>query len=197
MSPPYPVPTGPATPPPGRRPDRSGSPAGIRARAAVLRRTGLTWAQIGAVLQAEYRLTALQAIRLAHGWTQPEAADAWCRRWPEQPKTLKAFSYWELWPAPSGRQPKLAVLIQLAELYQCHVADLVAGLPDFTHLDPAHRPTPPPSHLLAVTDRPSPRPVAGRRPCPSVPALAPEAGMRLALIGYLRCPVTRTVPRCT
>jgi len=163
----------------------------------VLRRTGLTWAQIGAVLQAEYRLTALQAIRLAHGWTQPEAADAWCRRWPEQPKTLKAFSYWELWPAPSGRQPKLAVLIQLAELYQCHVADLVAGLPDFTHLDPAHRPTPPPSHLLAVTDRPSPRPVAGRRPCPSVPALAPEAGMRLALIGYLRCPVTRTVPRCT
>jgi hypothetical protein len=75
------------------------------------------------------------AFRLVHGWSQPRAADEWNKRWPADPKTFKNFSYWEVWPAPTGHAPSLDVLARLAELYDCCVADLLADCGDFRHND--------------------------------------------------------------
>ena len=66
-------------------------------------------------------------MRLAHGWAQADAAAAWNQRWPDDPKTFKNISYWENWPGRTGYAPSLAVLDRLAELYECNVADLLAG----------------------------------------------------------------------
>ena len=78
-------------------------------------------------------------MRLAHGWSQADAAEAWNARWPHDPKTFKSFSYWENWPSPTGHAPSLSVLDSLAKLYRCAVADLVAGCGDHTvgRADPA------------------------------------------------------------
>ncbi len=77
------------------------------------------------------------ALRLAHGWSQREAADRWNARWPADPKTFKSFSYWENWPSPTGYTPSLEVLARLAELYECQVGDLLADVADFRHRDQA------------------------------------------------------------
>ncbi len=66
-------------------------------------------------------------MRLAHGWGQTDVADAWNARWPDEPKSFKSISYWENWPSPTGHAPSLSVLDRLAELYECDVADLLAG----------------------------------------------------------------------
>jgi hypothetical protein len=66
-------------------------------------------------------------MRLAHGWGQADAAAAWNKHWPDEPKTFKNFSYWENWPSPTGHAPSLAVLDRLAQLYRCDVADLLSG----------------------------------------------------------------------
>ncbi len=105
-----------------------------------LRASGASWIQIAAELQQRYRLNARVALRYAHGWSQPEAADAWNRRWPDELKTFKAFSYWEQWPGGTGHPPSFENLIKLAELYECAVSDLLVDLPDFRHLDTAADP---------------------------------------------------------
>jgi hypothetical protein len=79
------------------------------------------------------------ALRLAHGWSQRRAADEWNQRWPGNPKTFKNFSYWELWPASTGHAPSLEVLANLAELYECAAADLLADGPRFEHRDNAYQ----------------------------------------------------------
>jgi len=78
------------------------------------------------------------ALRLAHGWSQRQAADRWNERWPADPKTFKNFSYWENWPSKTGYAPSLDVLARLAELYECSVADLLVDYADFRHCDPTH-----------------------------------------------------------
>jgi transcriptional regulator with XRE-family HTH domain len=75
------------------------------------------------------------AFRLAHGWSQRQAADEWNSRWPDEPKNLKSFSYWEVWPSSTGHEPSLEVLNRLAHLYQCSVADLMIDLADYSRLD--------------------------------------------------------------
>jgi len=65
-------------------------------------------------------------MRLACGWSQADVAAAWCARWPDNPKTFKSISYWENWPSSTGYAPSLTVLDQLAQLYRCDVADLLA-----------------------------------------------------------------------
>jgi len=103
-----------------------------------LRDSGNAWWQIADVVRQRYRVNALVAMRLARGWSQRDAADAWCARWPDELKTFKNFSYWELFPSPTGYAPSLAVLVRLAELYECSVLDLLADWPSFRHCDRIH-----------------------------------------------------------
>jgi transcriptional regulator with XRE-family HTH domain len=117
---------------------RRGLPRDEVALAERLRGAGQSWSEIAAVFRERYGVNGRIAMRKAHCWSQRDAADAWNERWPAEPKTFKSFSYWENWPSRSGREPSLAILAQLAELYQCSVTDLLADAPDFRDRDPAH-----------------------------------------------------------
>ena len=102
--------------------------------ARQLRAEGKTWAQIADTLRRELSVSARAAVRLAHGWTQQQAANEWGLRWPDRPKDKKWFSYQERWPN-GGRPPSLGDLDKLAQLYQCAVTDLLTDL-DYGDLDP-------------------------------------------------------------
>ncbi|ABD10039.1 hypothetical protein ThrDRAFT_02127 [Frankia casuarinae] len=110
--------------------------ARIRAEALRLRELGWSYRRIARRLQARHHLSALVAFRLAHGWTQEEAARRWNERWPGSgpAKTGKTFSYWESWPAKGSRAPSTQVLSRLAELYLCRPGDLLDGR-DYGELD--------------------------------------------------------------
>ncbi|HEX3816278.1 MAG TPA: hypothetical protein VHX59_25845 [Mycobacteriales bacterium] len=108
-------------------------------RALELRSRHETWTAIATEFAERYGVNVRVAFRLAHGWSQGNAADEWNKRWPAEPKTFKSFSYWELWPASTGHAPSLDVLARLAELYECRVADLLVDCPDFRHNDAAHQ----------------------------------------------------------
>ena len=96
-----------------------------------LRAADHSWAQIGREFQRRFHVNARVALRQARGWTQPEAAERWNRRWPDDPKTFKNFSYWEAWPSSTGYAPSLEVLDRMAQLYECSVADLLSDLDDY------------------------------------------------------------------
>jgi hypothetical protein len=96
-----------------------------------LRATDHSWAEIGREFQRRFHVNARVALRQAHGWTQPEAAERWNRRWPDDAKTFKNFSYWEAWPSSTGYPPSLEVLDRMAQLYECSIADLLSDLHDY------------------------------------------------------------------
>lgn len=110
-----------------------------RELSAQLREKQHTWVQIGNEFCERYGVNIRAALRMAHDWSQRDAAEQWNRRWPADPKTFKNFSYWELWPGPTGHAPSLDVLARLAELYECSVADLVSDCPDFRDGDIVYR----------------------------------------------------------
>jgi hypothetical protein len=144
--------------------------------AGQLRAQGRTWAEIAAEFRAAYRVNARVALRQAHGWSQPQAASRWNARWPADPKTFKNFSYWELWPGPTGHAPSLDILDRLAQLYECSVADLLSDCRDYG------APSAPGLAAAALT---APAPVSA---CQAAPPLSLQAALeriRAAGIGEL------------
>lgn len=127
-----------------------GKPRSVRqaqaVQAAQLRQQGRSWAEIGAVFQQVYRVNPRVALRQAHGWSQPQAAQRWTQLWPEDPKTYKNFSYWEQWPGQTGHTPSLDTLDRMARLYECKVTDLLTDCRDY-----GARVPPPP--VLSVRER--------------------------------------------
>jgi hypothetical protein len=112
-----------------------GKPRSIRQaqaiQAARMRELGRSWAEIGVAFQAAYRVNPRVALRQAHGWSQPQAAERWTELWPDDPKTFKNFSYWEQWPGRTGHSPSLDTLDRLARLYECKVTDLLTDCRDY------------------------------------------------------------------
>ncbi|MFI6024413.1 hypothetical protein [Amycolatopsis magusensis] len=123
-----------------------------------------TWAEVAAIFCTRYGVNIRAALRMVRDWSQRDAADQWNERWPADSKTFKNFSYWELWPAPTGHAPSLDVLARLAELYECSISDLVSDCADFRSRDPIHREAAQLANLsrIAVAElSPAPREDAG------------------------------------
>jgi len=150
----------------------SGKPRSVRQaqaqHTAQLRAEGRTWAEIGVAFQVTYRVNPRVALRQAHGWSQPQAAEEWTRIWPDDPKTFKNFSYWEQWPGKTGHAPSLETLDRLARLYQCKITDLLSDCRDYSGRPP----------VLSVSER------ASGPPQPFVPAQAGHAQAGHAQAGH-------------
>ncbi|MYQ91459.1 hypothetical protein GTY20_09025 [Streptomyces sp. SID4946] len=119
--------------------------------ATELRVAGKTWPEVAAAVRHRYRVNARVAPRLARGLSQRQVAERWNQRWPDDPKTFKNISTWELWPASTGHAPSLDTLDRLAQLYECSVADLLADLPNHGH-PPPQPPAPPASATASGAD---------------------------------------------
>jgi hypothetical protein len=122
----------------------------------MLRQRGLSYVEIASALRRQFGLNARAAFRVAHGWSQRDAADAWSIRWPGEPKTAKNISYWELWPSQTGHAPSLGVIERLAELYHCSVADLLSDRGNYRELDPAGSQAGNPVNATAISEREAP-----------------------------------------
>ncbi|MGH1554629.1 hypothetical protein ACRAWF_30020 [Streptomyces sp. L7] len=140
--------------------------------ATELRAAGKTWPEAAAAVRHRYRVNARVAPWLARGLSQRQVAELWNGRWPDDPKTFKNISTWELWPASTGHAPSLDTLDRLAQLYECSVADLLADLPN--HGPPPPHPSPAPAGPAPVVgvdlldglaaEPPLTAPAAGRHP---------------------------------
>ncbi|WP_239311574.1 helix-turn-helix transcriptional regulator [Frankia sp. Cj3] len=106
--------------------------------------TGMSHHEIAIEFARRYRLRPRAAYRVAHGWTQQQAADrinAHAVRAgldPEgaAPMTAPRLSEVENWPHPARRRPTPQILAPLAEVYGCDLHALV-DVDDREHLPPA------------------------------------------------------------
>lgn len=117
--------------------------AGLRAELAA---KDVPLRQIARAIAARYNVSSRVAYRLAHGLTQQQVTDRWNELWPamdgESIITYKHISYWESWPAPTGRAPSPDTLNRLARIYRCSAAELLDGE---DHTKPGTTPMPGPS----------------------------------------------------
>ncbi|GGU48251.1 hypothetical protein GCM10010211_10570 [Streptomyces albospinus] len=130
---------------------------------------GCGLAQISMEMRTRFRMRPREAWRQAHGLTLQAAADriselGAARRGAEVAADASLVAKWEKWPALSGRKPSLHVLVVLAELYGCDVADL---------LDDEDRKALPPADLQLLEHQPPPAPVRPA-PAPQTPTPEPE-----------------------
>ena len=158
-----------------------------------LRGEGRSWVDVAEVLRQRYRLNARVAFRYAHRWSQRQAADEWNRRWPDELKTFKSFSYWEQWPSSTGHAPSFDNFSKLAQLYECAVSDLLVDLPDFRHLDSA--PTAPAAgNALAARQSGAPVVIPDSSSVAAGLQLSDDsAALQLPYRGHAQVPVPRVV----
>ncbi|WP_322747956.1 MULTISPECIES: hypothetical protein [unclassified Frankia] len=115
----------------------------LRAR---MRRAGMTHGEIAVEFARRYRLRPRAAYRVAHGWTQQQAAtqiNAHAARIGLDPDgtavvTAPRLCELEHWPLPLRRRPSPQILTLLAEVYGTDIHSLL-DLDDREHLTPADR----------------------------------------------------------
>ncbi|WP_198287111.1 helix-turn-helix transcriptional regulator [Frankia sp. QA3] len=109
-----------------------------------MRAAGMTHEEIAVEFARRYRLRPRAAYRVAHGWTQQQAADrinAHAARAGLDPDGIAAMSAPRLselenWPVPLRRRPTPQTLALLAHVYGTSIHDLL-DLDDREHLAPA------------------------------------------------------------
>jgi hypothetical protein len=104
----------------------------------IMRGDGCSWRQVADEFALRWGYSYLQAFRLAHGLSQEAAAGHYNNKWkPQRPLTGKYISYWEMWPARTGKEPPLDKLGMLASVYECSISDLLTNVGDHRRLDSA------------------------------------------------------------
>lgn len=117
--------------------------------ARTLRDQGDTWVDIAGRIRERWpELNARTAMRIAHGWTQKQAADKWNDLGLEPSRTVDDIS------AMERRRPGFAALDKLARLYECATTDLLVGdVADYRYMDAVNTPRMPVDvHVVSKED---------------------------------------------